>query len=219
MDLKERYPEASIQTRRDHDGFAIVKLSFRPEFKYDLDQILAMDSDELKQHEAETLETILSTSKSSDPSKIGPVEMTRMIAALRGQATTSSGDMNISDEQMLAMRKLAKDRAQGRYRDDIDGFKDAMQGLLAEIETNSPSGAAGESSNTLESMSMTGSDIFDELYHDRERFRTEIAYQLRAKINKHMLGKKRVTSDFVKPRFNETSLLNNVGRQINDMEE
>ena len=71
-DLKQRYPDARIQTRRDRDGFAVVKLSYRPEYKYDLDKILAFDSDQLKQHEAETLEAILSFSGSSDPSKIGP---------------------------------------------------------------------------------------------------------------------------------------------------
>lgn len=41
--LKERYPQAQVQTRRDRDGFPIVKVSFKPEFKYDLDTILAYD--------------------------------------------------------------------------------------------------------------------------------------------------------------------------------
>jgi len=42
-DLKARYPNGRVQTRRDRDGFAIVKLSFKPEYKYDLDEIMAYD--------------------------------------------------------------------------------------------------------------------------------------------------------------------------------
>ena len=59
--LKEQYPNAKVQTRRDRDGFAIVKVSFKPEFKYDLDAIMAHDPAFMKEHQAETLETILRT--------------------------------------------------------------------------------------------------------------------------------------------------------------
>ena len=39
--LKAEYPAARVQTRRDRDGFAIVKVSYKPEFKYDLDTLMA----------------------------------------------------------------------------------------------------------------------------------------------------------------------------------
>ena len=58
-DLKRRYPLARVETRRDRDGFAIVKVTYKPEFKYDLDKIMAMDEQEGKKHMAETLEAIL----------------------------------------------------------------------------------------------------------------------------------------------------------------
>lgn len=41
--LKDQYPKATVQTRRDRDGFAIIKLSFKPEYKYDIDQIMSLD--------------------------------------------------------------------------------------------------------------------------------------------------------------------------------
>ena len=58
-DLKARYPSATVQTRRDRDGFAIVKLSFKPEYKYDLDTILAATPQAVANQKAETLEAIL----------------------------------------------------------------------------------------------------------------------------------------------------------------
>lgn len=45
--LKKQFPTARVQTRRDRDGFAVVKLSHRPEYKYDLDEILSTDPKQL----------------------------------------------------------------------------------------------------------------------------------------------------------------------------
>ena len=38
--LKKQFEGIDIQTRRDRDGLALVKLSFTPKFKYNLDEIL-----------------------------------------------------------------------------------------------------------------------------------------------------------------------------------
>lgn len=35
--LKEKYPGITVQTRRDRDGFALIKTIFAPEYKYNLD--------------------------------------------------------------------------------------------------------------------------------------------------------------------------------------
>ena len=45
--LKKQFPTARVQTRRDRDGFAVVKLSHKPEYKYDLDEILSTDPKQL----------------------------------------------------------------------------------------------------------------------------------------------------------------------------
>ena len=60
--LKSDYPAARIQTRRDRDGYAIVKISHKPEFKYDLDAILAADPESIELRKAETLEAVLRAS-------------------------------------------------------------------------------------------------------------------------------------------------------------
>ena len=50
-------------------------------------------------------------------------------------------------------------------------------------------------------MSMSG--LLNDLFEDRERFRAEIAHQIRQRIQEHVLGKKRKMEDYVKPKFNE----------------
>lgn len=41
--LKKQSEGVTVETRRDRDGFAIVKLSLAPKFKYNLDKILQQD--------------------------------------------------------------------------------------------------------------------------------------------------------------------------------
>ena len=217
QDLKQRYPEATVQTRRDRDGFAIVKLSYRPEFKYDLDQIMAMNSQERDAHAAETLEAILQVEAGgSTPAErlqqLGPEQIESAMSALRGDESSLTGTA-ISDKTMLAIRQLAQDRAAGRYRDDLEGFKAALEGLMEGADADAADGASSMATHDTEQ------DLFGELYNDRERFRSEIALQLRARINHHMRGTKRKAEDFVKPRHNEASLLSNLSRQVGSLED
>lgn len=44
--LKQEYPGVKVLTRRDRDGFAIVKTQFRPDYKYDLDFIEKFDPEQ-----------------------------------------------------------------------------------------------------------------------------------------------------------------------------
>ena len=60
--LKAQYPTARIQTRRDRDGFAIVKVSYNPEFKYELGKLMDYDPNFVKEHQAETIESLLRSS-------------------------------------------------------------------------------------------------------------------------------------------------------------
>ena len=54
---------------------------------------------------------------------------------------------------------------------------------------------------------MTVSGVMNDLFEDRERFRAEIADQIRTKVQEHAFGKKRQMEDFVKPKFNEERAL------------
>ena len=57
--MKEKYPDAKVATRRDRDGFAIVKISHEREWKYNLDRMLEHDQERENERQAETLEIIL----------------------------------------------------------------------------------------------------------------------------------------------------------------
>lgn len=83
-------------------------------------------------------------------------------------------DIKISSEHLIAIRKLSKERAEGRYVNDIEGFISAMQSLGSEIEANQDSIADGEQANISGLFNQSGGDMFDEFYHDRELFRTEV---------------------------------------------
>ena len=57
--LLKEYPDFEIETRRDRDGLAIVKLQMRPKFKYNLDDIMNTDPEKLKKLMMETQEAVV----------------------------------------------------------------------------------------------------------------------------------------------------------------
>jgi hypothetical protein len=57
--LKAQFPHGKIATRRDRDGFAVIKVSHKQEFKYDLDRMVDYDFEVEKVKEAETTEILL----------------------------------------------------------------------------------------------------------------------------------------------------------------
>jgi len=59
-ELKENHPDMKVATRRDRDGFAIVKTTYKREFKYDLNEILNFDAEKETEHAMTTLELVLS---------------------------------------------------------------------------------------------------------------------------------------------------------------
>jgi hypothetical protein len=42
-ELKEKFPDVKVFTKRDRDGYAIVKLSYKKDYKYKLDELESMD--------------------------------------------------------------------------------------------------------------------------------------------------------------------------------
>lgn len=51
----------NVQTRRDRDGFAIVRVTFQPEYKYNIDEIEAWDKDKARAQLNKTVESLLAT--------------------------------------------------------------------------------------------------------------------------------------------------------------
>lgn len=42
--IKKNHPDVEVQTRRDRDGFAIIKTKFKPKYKYSLDEFVNSDA-------------------------------------------------------------------------------------------------------------------------------------------------------------------------------
>lgn len=51
----------NVQTRRDRDGFAIVRITFQPEYKYNIDDIEEWDRDKARAQMNRTVETLLAS--------------------------------------------------------------------------------------------------------------------------------------------------------------
>lgn len=218
--LKQKYPKAQIQTRRDRDGFAIIKVSFKPDFKYDLDTILANDPKAAKVHKAETLEALLRQALGDDSAKkiemvkqLTPTQIQKSIQVFMGLSDDSCPTSNTSYEDRLKIRELAEERAFGRFKDDADGFVQRMQQLASEIKPvmNNDKRIKGGAELSI-------TDLLQNLFDDRERFQQEIAIQLQMRIQDHLLGKKRVASDFVKPRFSESGFVDRLDHKIVGLE-
>lgn len=58
-ELKEQFPGITLQTRRDRDGYPLVKMSLKPTYKFNLDEILNADPKDIKRIQLETQEALL----------------------------------------------------------------------------------------------------------------------------------------------------------------
>ena len=86
-ELKERYPkDMKLQTRRDRDGFAIIKLSFQREFKYNLNEIINVDAKEMERIGLETNEAVLRELVPEDPKEF--------LRALNGKSVSENDYLN-----------------------------------------------------------------------------------------------------------------------------
>ena len=52
-ELKRDFPGVRIQSRRDRDGYAMIKLIFRPSYKYDLAELESLDVEAIVQAQKE----------------------------------------------------------------------------------------------------------------------------------------------------------------------
>lgn len=59
--IKQDFPGMKVQTRRDRDGFAIIKTSYKQEYKYNMEEILSADLEENRRVLLETFERLAET--------------------------------------------------------------------------------------------------------------------------------------------------------------
>ena len=122
LDLKQKFPEAKVETRRDRDGFAIVKISHEKEWKYDLDKIIEFDQVEEDRRSAETMEILLRNSIPRDPADTqSPADqLTNMMM------NQDENEFDLTTASKLQISELMKQRVIGKYRDNNESFEAAL---------------------------------------------------------------------------------------------
>ena len=58
-ELRKQYPGAQVLSRRDRDGFAIIKVAFQPEYKYNIDILANFNYEEQKEKFMQSLEDLI----------------------------------------------------------------------------------------------------------------------------------------------------------------
>ena len=179
-DLKKKYPAAKVQSRRDRDGFAVIKISNKPNYKYNLENILNYNEEDARVQQAETLEALLQKNMPDDQEgrmqQLNPETIENMIRALSGQPDLST-KINLDYDSRVALRQLAMDRVEGRFKDDVQGFITELN----KIDKQSKQGNAY--TNEVRNFESPEEQAVQALFNDRERFRDEIELQIRQRIN------------------------------------
>lgn len=119
--LKKQFAGVTVETRRDRDGFAIVKLSLAPKFKYNLDEILQQDPVEAQRISQENQEAILKEFMPAEPR-----EFAQKVGDMHSSTNQKADDyLNTKGHELL--QTLMDERYRGKYRDDLDGFVKELQ--------------------------------------------------------------------------------------------
>ena len=111
-EVKQQFPDVKLQTRRDRDGIPIVKMSLKQQFKYNLDEIMAINPDDLKRIQLETQEAITEILMPENPKEF--------------VQAVDSGNVNID---VKAFEQLVHARIFGQYKEDLEGFKSDLRVL------------------------------------------------------------------------------------------
>jgi hypothetical protein len=116
--LQRQFPDVSVKTLRDKDGFAIVRMTLKPQYKFELDSIKSLDAEALHNANLEAQEAILEVFLPSDPK-----EFVQAVAALHTNRVTDG----LTQEGFEMLRALKRERLVGQYVDDHAGYKSALE--------------------------------------------------------------------------------------------
>lgn len=105
--------------------------------------------------------------------KIDAEQMTHAIKVLTGQASANSMPISLSYDERNALHKLASERINGRFRKDAEGFAQELSRLAKQIEADQ----GNPDRVPVDGAAANGgfSNLLDEIFADRDRFRDEIA--------------------------------------------
>mmetsp|Transcript_9178 Transcript_9178/g.15449 ORF Transcript_9178/g.15449 Transcript_9178/m.15449 type:complete len:163 (+) Transcript_9178:497-985(+) len=117
--LKASFPSIRVETRRDSDGFALVKVILLPNYSYKLDKILSLDPEKALRIQNETMDAIIGTFLPKDPQNF-----------IKSLASPHHEVDPLTVGQLSKIKDLIRERYFGELQDDFEGFK----AQLAEIK-------------------------------------------------------------------------------------
>lgn len=196
-ELKSGNPGVKVHTRRDRDGFAIVRTSFEPDFKYNLDELEALNLDQTRDNMLSAMEALMSTSVEGAPQVETKRDLIKVcLSNLRDEGQQYEFDAFTT----LRINELATNVIKGKV--EASSLFDA----LVEISD----GAETDTSRPTASPFNVMPDVLDsgvrDMIADRELFQAEISYQLSRRIKRHLYLTKRSESDYIKPRMSEATV-------------
>jgi hypothetical protein len=106
-----------------------------------------------------------------------------------------------------AVSKLWKERTQGRFKNDRQGFTQAFLDLHSrakfdesrELPSNSLLSSSSDDSSSME-------QVYQEMIEERKLMTAELTEQLSLRVRQHMFLKQRKQSDFARAGRSETSI-------------
>lgn len=189
-------------SRRDREGYAIVKVSFKPEYKFDIDKLTAFDREEAERKFMESVEELLSRETGGKGFNDSHINFEKLQDEIRNIAGEARMVPDLSSYAKMAIQHLVKERVSGIYKNDPSGFADEIFKLFQEEHT-SPNMVPADALFDLDEKKRSQKSVVDEVFEDRDRFRSDVADQLRRRVIKYRNFTQRKESDFIKPRVNE----------------
>lgn len=118
---------------------------------------------------------------------------------------------DMSSYAKFAIKQLVHERIFGIYKDDTEGFTSEVFKLL-KSDGDAKKPATQTSTNAilnLQESQIAPKSVVEELYEDRDRFRSDVREQMRRKTVKYQLLTKYTEADLIKPKANELAAFHN----------
>lgn len=116
-DLKSRFPELEVQVRRDREGYPIIKTSFSPVYKFDIEKTLQFDPDVAMKNIKESVEDIqASVYGVKSISNLNREELEKKISNAMNTINEPQYAYDASTQAVL--EGLWKERLNGKYQHD-----------------------------------------------------------------------------------------------------
>lgn len=101
-ELKQKFPDVRVFTKRDRDGYAIVKLSYKKDYKYKLDELEKLDPEQQAVDERVIQDTLV---KVFAPSDTNSAEFVRAVDLMsNSQEPYGFGDLLPKYNEVLQAR-------------------------------------------------------------------------------------------------------------------